>query len=569
MMLLRTSAVSVDIGSYSVKVAQLEETRGGIRAIRFAEQLLPPDYRWEIGGDRAPLVEAVREALSRAGIRRRAVILALPRRQVTARISAYPPADRSALRRVIEYDLADQIPFPVDQVVLDFQPLGPSRDQAGLNDVLVIAAQRELVREYLALAQDLGLRLVGLTVDALALHDLVRRLPDIRGLALTLEIGARATTINISEGGRLRLSRSVGLGSQQFTLAVRDDLGVGLEEAERLKVTEGLAVLERRPRPHRVAAWLENLQGEIRRSALSFGPAAISRLFFLGPASALPGLAEAIRSELGLEPTPLSAGQLFPRAHLRGDPPQAADHCLLAIGQALRGTAQSAWAISLVPPEVAQARRARVARRVGLAAVFIALVALITGYVLEARALGRRRVEVRALERQAKAAEGQSAAAKGLLGERDQLGQDLEDIQPAQARRYAALELLRTISEFAPKGVVLTHFTLRPEQPLVIQGTAPNSTAVADLQAGLASSRLITRLSLDRVDQSTPVSLYGLAASRARNRPAVRGGPPMAAQQPDQVIFSLTAHLWTERASASGNRNPRAPGAAGGRGVLP
>jgi type IV pilus assembly protein PilM len=555
----RHPPVSIDIGSHSVKVAQLREARGGVRSIRYAEAPLPPGFRWEIGSDRRPLVEAIRQALARAGIRSRAAILALPRRQVTARISAYPPADRTALRRVIEYDLADQIPFPVAQVVLDFQTLGPSREQPGLADVLVVAAQRDLVREYLGLARDLGMRVAALTLDALALHDLLRLLPEgPPGITLAVEIGARATTINLSEGRRLRLTRSVGLAGQQLTLAIRDDLGVSPEEAERLKQADGFALLEREPRPERVAAWLESFHGELRRSALSFGPAAISRILLLGPGSAVPGLAEAIQAEFGHTPTRLSVAQLFPQARLAGPDPAMADHCLLAVAEALRGTGQSAWTISLVPVEVARARRAQQLRRLGLAAAAVVLAALLAGYLFQARALARQRARVNALQEEARGTDKEQEQAKRVLDERDALRQQLQDLHPAQVRRYTALELLRTISENAASGVILSRFTLRPGQPLVIEGTAPSSDAVADLQEALSHSRLVTRVSLDRVDQSVVATRSSQAEAETQPRRASvrrlqrtgdRPGPVRMAPAPTEVMlvsFSLTIHLWTE-----------------------
>jgi type IV pilus assembly protein PilM len=583
----RTPPVSIDIGSHSVKVAQLTEGRGGVRAIRFAEQSLPAGFRWEIGADRRPLVEAIRQALAKAGIRRRAAIMALPRRQVTARISAYPEAERNALRRVIEYDLADQIPFPIEQVILDFQALGPSREHPGLTDVLVVAAQRDLVREYLAVAKDLGMSVASLTVDVLALHDLTRSLPEgPPGITLTVEVGARASSINVSEGTRLRLTRSVGMGGQQLSLAIRDDLNVSMEEAERLKGTEGCALLDREPQPHRIRAWFDNFRGELRRSALSFGQAVVSRVVLLGAGSEVPGLSDAIQSEFGVQPVLLSVLQLFPHALLRGAEQHLVDHCLLAVGEALGGTGRAVWTISLVPREVAEGTRARRLRVVGAAAAVLVIAGAAFGYVSQARAVSREQGQVRVLEKRMKLAEQAQAQAKQVFDERAALTKDLQIVQSAQARRYAALELLRTISDSAPKGVILTHFLLRPGQPLQIQGTAPSSEAVADLQAALGRSRLVTTVNLDRADQVTVArsvpgarpapSLASQQTSQpqsAKNRQVTRYGrqfptvagknpaapsrapapPSMVEQTAQEVSFTLTVHLWNEEQSNRSN----------------
>ena len=516
---------SIEIGSRSVKVAQVIAGRGGVRAIRFAEQELPSGFRWEIGGDRGPLVAAIKEALAQAGIRSRKVVMSVPRRQVTARTGAFPPVARDDMRRVVEYDLADHIPFPVDEVVVDFQQLGPSREQPGLVDVLVVAAPRELVKEYLRVAEDLRLRVVALTVDALALDDLgkmVGREPPEFGVSL--EVGSRATTINVSAGERLRLTRSVAVGGSQLTRAIQDDLGVGLQQAEHLKQTDGLQLLARQPGPSAMRAWLDNLTGEIRRSALSFGPAALSRLTLVGEAAATPGLADSLQSEFGVEPTVLSTGDVFPDSELLGLDPQTADRCLIALAAAARAAGRSSWTISLLPPEVLRARREKRARRLGALGVAAILLAMIAGYGASARHVKRLQTDVERLRTKAEAGAVQQAKAEVILTERARLEDQAKSLEVVRVRRYAALELLRTIALYSPKEITLSHFTLRPDQPLQLRGTAPNSTVVADLQHELGLSPLVTRASLTSAD-----------------RIAVRG------KTTSKLNFTMQLHLWTER----------------------
>ena len=547
-MLLPDTPVSIDIGSYSVKVAQLRGGRGGVRAFRCAEQPLPADFHWDPGTDVAPLVEAIRLALRTAGIRTRSAIISLPRRHVTARISAFPPADRAQLQRVVEYDLADHIPFPVEQVVVDFQPLGPSFDPPGMVDVLVVAAQRDLVRQYLDLAKALGLRLSALTVDAFALHDLValRRVQrdGAPGLCLALEIGRRSTLINVSDEARLRLTRSVPLGGLQLTTALRDEFGLSPEEAELRKQEEGLELLERAPRPSRLAAWLDNLRGEMRRSALSFGPAAIARIVLTGATAQTPGLAKAIETEFGVAPARLSPLALFPTAQLRGADAATAERCLLAIGQGLRALGRSAFTISLVPRELGAARRAAAGQRLGALAV-IATIALLTMSYLSAKAnVARQGLRKTLLQKKLDVAELDAKQATSFVEERDRLRAKLVTLDPTRARRYAALELLRTISEGANQEIVLSYFALRPDQPLLLRGAAPNSAAAADLQAYLLKSPLVTRVSLDRVDRVQQPQ--GGPALRRLRQKETQGAPKV--KQEERVNFIMTVHLWTEKA---------------------
>jgi type IV pilus assembly protein PilM len=557
--LLPDAPVSIDIGSFSVKVAQVRGGRAGVRTIRYAEQALPPRFHWEPGGDAAPLVEAIRLALRAAGIRSRRAVVALPRRHVTARISAFPPADRAQLASVVQYDLADHIPFPVDQVAIDSQPLGPSVEQPGMVDVLVVAAPRELVQQYMQVVRAAGLRVTALTVDALALHDLAAlRGDEPAGISVALEVGRRAATINVSMRGRLLLTRSVPAGGQQLTAAIRDDLGLSAEEAEARRQSEGLRLLERQPELSRVGAWLENLRGEIRRSALSFGQAALSRISVVGAGATIPGLVEALEESFGIRPMVLTPAAVFPTAQLRGPDGGAASRCMLAIGEALRGIGRSRFTISLVPRDVLAAQRATVRRRVS-ALLSVAMVAAVAFSYFSASASVQHGTEVKG-ERE-KALEARDKKTGKVVAATDEcrgLEEDVQALQPVQASRYQALELLRSITEGASGQIILSSFHLRPEQPLLIRGTAPDFTTAADLQAYLQKSPLVTSITLDRIDRPRTPGLPARRSGRV-SQPSAEAEAPAGGR----VSFAMTIHLWTEAAAKTKRRTTvRRPGEA-------
>lgn len=493
--------------------------------MRFAEQELPSDVRWEVGGDRTPVVQAIRQALARAGIRASSAIISLPRGQVTARVGAFPPAEQDELRRVVEYDLADHIPFPVDQVVLDFQKLGPSREQPGLIDVLVIAAPRELVREHLLLVEDLGLRISAVTIDALALDDLARMAGrEQAGLAVAVEVGTRATAINVMFEGMVRLTRSVAAGGNQLVRAIQDDFKVDQDQAQQMRESDGLLLVDRAPRPGALRAWVDSLLGEVRRSTLSFGPGRVSRLVLVGAESNTPGLKELLQKEFGVEPVPLSALSAFPHAEFWGTDPQTADRCLLAMGAALRGIGKSAWTLSLVPSELQQERRKARVRQLTAVGVLAVLAVMVSLYLLTTKQMVARKIALTALEKKVKGTETQRAKAEGILSEKERLSKQVKSLEIVPVRRYATLELLRAISFYSPNDITLTHFTLKPEQPLEMRGTATDPAGVAELQRTLALNPLIKEASLTGID-----------------RVAVRG------MVGEQLSFTMQLHLWTEQ----------------------
>ncbi len=365
----------------------------------------------------------------------------------------------------------------------------------------MVAAQRDLVRQQLDLAWALGMTLAALTVDAFALHDLAARRKEAgAGVHLTLEVGRRSTTISASEGKRFRLSRSLPFGTQQLSAALREDFGLSPEEAEYRRLTDGLQALQDAPRPVRTAAWLDNLRGELRRTALSFGPEAVTALFLVGAGALTPGLSQALGEEFGVTPVLLSPASLFPTAQLRGTDAGAGDRCLLAIGLALRSAGRSAFTISLVPREVARARRETLFQRGAVAAVLVLAGLLTLSYVDTKHDVAALRRSYAKAARELQVQERKAGPVQQVQDQLARLGNDLGELQPAHVRRYVALELLKTISEGADPEIMLTSFQMRPGQPVLLRGTAPSAAAAADLQAVLLRSKLVARASLDRVD---------------------------------------------------------------------
>jgi Tfp pilus assembly protein PilN len=319
---------------------------------------------------------------------------------------------------------------------------------------------------------------------------------------LSLDVGTRATTINVAEQGQLRLTRSVAVGGRQLLRAIQDDCQVSPQEAERLRATEGLGLLDREPQPKRLRAWFDGLIGEIRRSALSFGPAALSRLVLVGQEGNLSGLAARLGAELQAEPIAPTAAGLFPEAEIFSHPEDSLDRSLTTLGTALRAVDRSRWTVSLLPREVLQARRTGRLRRLAAAVGAAGVLALAGLYLATLRVADTRKAVVADLQAQTTAAATRADEAQTVLDERDRLRAQTELLRKVWVRRYAALEILKTIAFYAPKDVVLTNFTWRPEQALEIRGRAPNSAVVADFQSAVAESPLATRVRLSGVDRA-------------------------------------------------------------------
>ena len=182
---------------------------------------------------------------------------------------------------------------------------------------------------------------------------------------------------------------------------------------------------------------------------------------------------------------------------------------------------------------------ARRARRLGVAAA-VAGVLIVAGmavaYTEAARALARRGETVRELGKQTKTALAQRADAEQVKAERERLQEQVDELKMVRLTRYTALELLNTIAFYAPKDIVLSDFTLGTDQSLEIQGAAPSTAVVADLQNSLSASPVVT-----------DIRIMGVTAGGGRRA----AGPRRSQQQDGSVVFTMRLRLWAQQEAPS------------------
>jgi len=161
--------LGVDIGSTSLKVAELSQDRSGVLIQRLLEAPLDitPDAsaeaRWEA------VTRALRDLLRENKVGTRQGVFALPAHTVFVRRVRLPKTTEERMERIIRFEARQQIPFPLDQTIIQYQ-IAPS-DVEDEVEVLLVAIKREIVENYMALIRRLGLRPIQLGVSSFALFN--------------------------------------------------------------------------------------------------------------------------------------------------------------------------------------------------------------------------------------------------------------------------------------------------------------------------------------------------------------------------------------------------------------
>lgn len=209
--------VGLDIGSSSIKLIELEQTATGIRLVNSVIQELPSAQ----GPQSIDRVGWLQATLKEFGAKE--VHLAVGGPEVAIRRVRVPPMSTEELAEAVKWQVKDELPFPIQEVVLDFEVLGEVWDKdIKKQDLLVAAASKPFLQQSIAAVERAGVRVASVTPAHVALWSCVAALiPEAReGSVALVEIGAKTTHVTIVKDGHVRVVRDLPLGSASLTNAL-------------------------------------------------------------------------------------------------------------------------------------------------------------------------------------------------------------------------------------------------------------------------------------------------------------------------------------------------------------
>ena len=346
-----TVAIGLDIGSSAVRAAQVRHGRRGSSLEHMGQVPLPQGAvrDGEIAEPEA-VVNALIQLWKIHRLKSRKVAVGLANQQVVVRRLDLPFMTEEELRVSLPLQVDGLIPIPVDQAVLDFCYLGEwiNEDDEPLVRILLVAAQRTMIDELIAVVNQAKLQPVGIDLDAFAaLRSLAP--PSIFTDAtaeLLIDVGGTVTDLVVHQNGAPHFVRTVLFGGQSVTAALANQLDLDLDEAEQLKLrvsanhgaltpaeTAAADIMRAKTR------WLiDQVKGSIDYCAAQRDIPRIERVVLTGGASRWPDLAEHMATELGLDITTGSPLAALDRSKSNVDDEKMSDvapHLAVAVGLAL------------------------------------------------------------------------------------------------------------------------------------------------------------------------------------------------------------------------------------------
>ena len=239
--------IGVDISSTAVKLLQLSQTGGRYRVEHYAVEPLPPNAVVEKGIVEVEAVgDAIRRALARSGAKTRAAAAAVAGSAVITKIVPMQ-ADLSEedMEAQIQVEANQYIPYPIEEVSLDFEVLGPVKDNPDMVNVLLAASRTENVDLRIAALDLGGLAAKTMDVEAFAMENAFKLVADQLSVpkdavVAVIDVGATMTTLIVLRNQRTIYSREQVFGGKQLTDEVMRRYGLSYEEAGLAKRQGGL-----------------------------------------------------------------------------------------------------------------------------------------------------------------------------------------------------------------------------------------------------------------------------------------------------------------------------------------
>ncbi len=408
----------IDLGQCALKAIRLENVEGQVTAtaydfIEYPKILSQPD------ADPDQLTrEALEAFLSRNKLQGDMVAIGVPGQSGLARFVKLPPVEEKKIVDIVRFEAKQQIPFPLEEVVWDYQKIGAGMVTDGFaleTEIGLFAMKRDMVNRYLQHFKDVNVEVHLVQMAPLALcnfvsYDLLRKDGQAAGeeqgggkraCVVALEIGTDNSNLVITDGDKIIWQRPIPLGGNHFTRALTKDLKLTFAKAEHLKrnavkspdLKKILAALK---------SVLNDFVGEVQRSLGYFTnthrDAQIQYTIALGNAFRLPGLQKYLQEKLQLEVRKLQslerlAGEDVTQA------PQFTENILgfgVAYGLALQGLNLTRLQTNLLPYEIRLERMVRAKKPWAVAAaasLLLAVAGLTFARNLEYRAVDPKKPE--------------------------------------------------------------------------------------------------------------------------------------------------------------------------------
>lgn len=303
----KKGVIGLDIGSSSVKLVELGESKNGFKLQNLGISPLPPEAI--VDGalmDSVTIIDTIRELVNNAKTKTKNVVTSVSGHSVIVKKITLPLMSDAELEESIQWEAERYIPFDINDVNLDFKIFGSSSENPDVMDVVLVAAKKDIINDYVSVIIESGLNPVTIDVDAFAIENMLSVNYDIEKeetIAMA-NVGASITNINILKNNMTAFTRDIFKGGNQITEEIQRQLHIDYEEAEKIKVGSKIDVTSQSIIQDVLRSASESLSAEIGNSIEFFQSTStyekISKLYLSGGGSKIKDFDLILQQQIGI-----------------------------------------------------------------------------------------------------------------------------------------------------------------------------------------------------------------------------------------------------------------------------
>ncbi|MFO7870238.1 MAG: type IV pilus assembly protein PilM [Kiritimatiellia bacterium] len=460
--------VTLDIGASKVLLAEFMAPKSGVpELLNYGMGHMGPNLQGAARFEN--ITSTIKRIMREHEIRPAPLFMTVSGQAVFPRFVKLPPASRDKLDQIVRYEAEQNVPFPINEVVWDYQLVS---DVQGEQHVLLVAVKIENVKALTDAVGAAGMEPELVDVAPMALYNCIcYNYPDIEGCSMVLDMGAKSTNLIFVEGSRI-FSRSIPVAGNTISQEIAKGLDVPFEEAEALKLERGFVGFggvyaapddETAEKVSKITrSVVTRLHAEVNRSINFYrsqqGGSAPVRLFMTGGSSMLQHLDTFFGEKLGIDVeyvnpfVNIEVNADLDTEVVEGDVPLMSE----VAGLALRRSLACPMEINLMPPELVSRKTFR--RRqpyFAVTAVGVALI-MLCWWVYSYRMSSFRMDQLARVREKIETFENVQESLKRVKNREKTAKENVEDLLSVVNLRTQWLEIIDSVHSAMPEGMWLT-----------------------------------------------------------------------------------------------------------------
>ncbi|KPA10741.1 type IV pilus assembly protein PilM [Candidatus Magnetomorum sp. HK-1] len=297
--------IGLDLGSHTIKFCELVEKKHNWALKKIGLKAIPREVIQEgMVKDQESLSREIEFLLKRHEVTEKNVAISVSGFSVIVKRITMPQMTEAELRSRINYEAEQYIPFDINDVNLDFQILGESSGKPEHMDIVLVAAKKDMVNDYINTLNSIGLNAAVIDVDCFTLQNIYTHNYTNEETVAIIDIGASKTNINIIQNKQSLHLKDISIGGDSFTQDIINRIDCNFDEAEEIKQTGETELMSQEEYLDIKSSTFMYWAAEFKRALDSFSSAnpdlSINKILLSGGSAYIDGLLQILTEETKL-----------------------------------------------------------------------------------------------------------------------------------------------------------------------------------------------------------------------------------------------------------------------------